>query len=89
MSKLARGVLEASETHNTITLPDGVCWPDMESSVLYVRHFYKDLYEHVLKKCTSLPSNRGAVLLGTPGSECEPCTSASAAFRHPSRWRFA
>ena len=69
MSKLARGVLEAREGHNTITLPDGVFWPDLRSPVLYVRHFYNDLYEHVLMKCTSCPDNRGAVLLGTPGSE--------------------
>jgi len=93
MSKLARGVLEASEGKDTITLPDGVRWPDMASPVLYVRHFYKDLYECVLKKCTSLPSNLGAVLMGTPGSECEPCTvsgtCAFAAFRRSSRWTFA
>jgi hypothetical protein len=70
MTKLARGMLEASETHNTITLPSNIFWPDMESTVLYIRHFYKDLWESVLKECTSLPSNRGAVIMGTPGSEC-------------------
>jgi hypothetical protein len=34
--------------------------------VLYVRYFYKDLWESVLQHCVSLSENRGAVIMGTP-----------------------
>ena len=31
-----------------VVLPEGVIWPTMASKVLFVRHFYADLYENVL-----------------------------------------
>jgi hypothetical protein len=61
-------MLAAQENENTITLPSNVVWPDMLSTVLYVRYFYKDLWEHVLQHGVPLPENRGAVIMGTPGS---------------------
>ncbi len=68
-AKRARGFLEAVESDNTISLPPNTFWPDLESTVLYVRHFYKDLWESVLHSGTVMPLNHGAVILGTPGSE--------------------
>ncbi len=68
-AKLASGFLEAAESDNTITLPPNTFWPDLLSTVLYVRHFYKDLWESVLHSGTAMPLNHGAVILGTPGSE--------------------
>lgn len=70
LSKLARGLLLASAAENTIKLPDNVFWPDVDSTVLYVRSFYKDLWESVLRSGVSERGNRGAVIIGTPGSEC-------------------
>ncbi len=70
LCKLARGLLLASVAKNTIKLPDNVFWPDMASTVLYVRSFYKDLWESVLKSGISEDDNLGAVIIGTPGSEC-------------------
>lgn len=54
----------------TITLADGVFWPDLKSNVLYIRHFYPDLWETVLNKGVANPGSiSGAAILGTPGSE--------------------
>lgn len=80
MSKLARGLLEAEEVDvpagadgmtgtRTVTLPHGVFWPDMDSTVLFVRHFYENLWEKVLNTCKPQDDLRDAVIMGTPGSE--------------------
>lgn len=53
----------------TITLPDGVRWPDLKSSILYARFFYNALWESVLKKGIPDSTCDGAVILGSPGSE--------------------
>jgi hypothetical protein len=59
---------EVHERDGVVTLPDGVRWPDLASNVLFVRYFYKDLWEKVLQH--GIGSSRAAVLLGSPGSEC-------------------
>ena len=55
---------------NTITLPEGVEWPDLKSNVLYVRDFYEDLWEKVLKGgVAGVDDVDGGVVYGTPGGE--------------------
>ena len=54
-------------TEDSITLPNGVEWPDLQSSKLYIRSFYRPLWESAL--CHGLGELRGAAILGTPGSE--------------------
>ncbi len=61
--------LVATGTPHIIKLPDGVKWPDMNSTVLYVRYFYKDLWERVLHEGLSNKKWLDAVIMGTPGSE--------------------
>lgn len=54
----------------TITLPEGVSWPDMESRVLFVRPFYDALWSKVLRRCIGRNGVvNGAAILGSPGSE--------------------
>ena len=77
-AKLARGMVEAIESGNSITLPTKIFWPDLSSTVLYVRHFYKDLWESVLVSGTASDLNHGAVILGTPGSELSVCAPRAA-----------
>ena len=83
-SKLARGLLEAEELDVpagpdgttgtlTITLPRGVFWPDMRSTVLFVRHFYENLWGNVLSTCKPQGGLADAVIMGTPGSEYSLC----------------
>ena len=55
------------EKANAIALPPTTLWPDLKSSVLYVRCFYKDLWEAVLQR--GLGDRRAAVLCGSPGGE--------------------
>ena len=57
-------------TIQTITLPEGIFWPDLKSNVLYVRWFFNDLWESVLNCCKHRenPMLDGGVLLGSPGS---------------------
>lgn len=55
---------------NNITLPADVSWPELDSNVLYVRSFYKDLWESVLMRGRVVKRViNGAVILGTPGCE--------------------
>ena len=76
LAKLAAGIPDATITYRkegtirTITLPEGIFWPDMESNVLYVRWFFNDLWESVLNCCKRRenPMQKGGVLLGSPGS---------------------
>ena len=56
----------------TITLPVGVSWPDLDSNILYVRFFYKDLWDSesvLMHGCVVQGVVKGAVILGTPGCE--------------------
>lgn len=56
---------------SSIRLPEGVSWPDLKSNVLYVRYFYKPLWETVLQRGRVLADGAdGCIILGTPGSEC-------------------
>ena len=59
------------DSNGCIVLPDGVTWPDMSSSVLFIRSFYGPLWNDVLEEGNG--AVRGAAILGTPGSEsCVP-----------------
>ena len=53
----------------SITLSGAATWPDLGgSSVLYVRFFYKDLWESVLHSGRVVPHIiHGAVIIGSPG----------------------
>lgn len=57
---------ETLERDGLIILPPGVNWPDMVSNVLFVRHFYADLWEKVLQN--GLGDPRAAVLCGSLGA---------------------
>ncbi len=68
-------VADVREEGNTVTLPAGVTWPDLKSNVLYVRHFYRALWEDVLGRGIKSAALQGAAICGTPGSEYNPlCT---------------
>jgi hypothetical protein len=84
MSKLVSALLEAEEVDvpagadgttgtRTVTLPHGVFWPDMRSNVLFVRHFYENLWGKVLHTCKPQGGLEDAVIMGTPGSEYSLC----------------
>lgn len=65
---LPHATLDPSD--KAITLPEGASWPGMASPVLYVRHFYKGLWEGVLNSGRAAEGGlTGAALMGTPGSE--------------------
>ncbi len=68
MARLLKGMIEVEQVGDTITLPDGVHWPDMGSGVLYVREEYAKMWEGVFKKGLA-DELRGAAIIGTPGSE--------------------
>lgn len=79
LAKLAAAMPRAvfDESRKILTLPDGVQWPDLKSSVLFVRHFYKDLWEGALNRCRAgVDGVDGAVVFGTSGSEffCDWCS---------------
>lgn len=61
---------EVDAATHTITLGGGARWRDMDSNVLFIRYFYRDLWEVVLNmgQRKSFVLN-GAIILGTPGSE--------------------
>jgi hypothetical protein len=78
--RLAEAMPYATTTHNTIELPDGVFWPDLQSRLLYKRYFFDGLWNGVLNRCNRVsgvtsgildPGVRlnGAAILGAPGSE--------------------
>jgi len=67
------GMRTATVHENSIMLPAGVEWPDLGSRVLYVREFYKALWETALGRGVTA----AAVILGTPGSEFEAMASSS------------
>jgi hypothetical protein len=78
---------DVTEQGGIVALPNSIMWPDLASNVLFVRYFYRDLWEKVLEQ--GLGSPRSAVLLGSPGSEyyaalqvsASPCTSGAALVR--------
>jgi hypothetical protein len=57
----------AVETADCISLPEGLFWPDLKSTILYVRHFYVPLWEKVLNKGLPSESLQAAAIIGTPG----------------------
>lgn len=55
---------------SSIRLPEGVSWPYLKSNVLYMRYFYKPLWESVLRRGRVRTDGvDGCIILGTPGSE--------------------
>ena len=79
-AKLAAAIPKAkvSLDGKTITLPDGLYWPDLESDVLFVRHFFNGMWGGVLNCCMGRlePRLKSAVLLGSPGSTFCGCAVA-------------
>ena len=65
-------VVGVPEEGNTITLHADVMWPDLNSNVLYVRHFYRALWVDVLSRGIRSATLQGAAICGTPGSEYNP-----------------
>ncbi len=91
--KLAAGMIKPTITYRkdgtirTITLPDGIEWPDLKSSVLYVRSIVSDLWNSVLNRCERRKEPRldAAVILGTPGSTWHVCSNMLAGQECPSK----
>jgi hypothetical protein len=81
MSRLLRAFSTATRTSNSVSLVDGVHWPDMGSSVLFVRSLYIGLWEVVLQAGLG-DDLRGAAVIGTPGSELGGGDGENAAGRH-------
>ncbi len=82
LAKLAAAIRDHAydPAANTITLAEGVGWPDLDSNVLYVRYFYQDLWEQVLKGgVAGVDDVDGEVVYGTPGGEYRrhPCVTHS------------
>ena len=70
LSRLHAAILRddvKEDSNGCIALPDGVTWPEMSSSVLFVRSLYEPLWNDALEQGQG--AVRGAAILGTPGSE--------------------
>ena len=71
LSIFLQGMLssDARETDSAIALPRGITWPDLKSPVLFKRPCYQGLWHDVLHEGRD-EDLRGAVICGSPGSEC-------------------
>jgi hypothetical protein len=68
MSLLLTAIATTEIVGDTITLPGGAQWPDLGSSVLFVRPHSQGLWTGVLAEGLA-EELRGAALVGTPGSK--------------------
>ena len=60
---------EVTAEGQTLNLPDGVCWPCASNNILFVRTYYRPLFESVLNECNRKLARREHryVLTGQPG----------------------